>query len=844
MSFNFGNISSRQGRSQQADLPLDVIAGVGNNLTNRYYTNRQAASKLKEQVLNLPDSNSEGNKKIIEKLSKEVKDSFAQYSKEDTWFDADKAVYDTMDKITSSQEVKDLYKYNAQYAKVDEDIEKSGASELDKQTRRAMNQTINKGIRGDMGESLSYQGRSLSGDLDITKYYKKYDDLVKGFEADMESYASNPSTFAMDTASDGFQQYVMKYGTTKVTSVDKAEISNYIRSLVENDSKFKAELSDIAELELFRSTGRTSPTKEDVSAALDRKAGSSQTIQYAFVYSSPKFLEETKNMNDGEKLKYANKIMSNKEVRNRYYMEGKESQLSTPNTNYDQLYKGIYLSNAIDGLDNIASKYAYRKVDTDVKYLMDPLSGKRYEDYLKNMGTHSLVSTFGNVSTEGIGTYMDLRDKYTSDINQLKGILASKDLSEEVRSDKTKLLQDLESRKRTNDYIIDNYKNNLNMTESDIIDSSSGNNIWNIKQILANPGFVSGEPNVSVNRAEFLKNASKLKGKESKVYEILKNTNGGTIEDTRKALEKEGMTIDDVHIEILKKSINRAYKENMHSILKDRNMDAVSIPLMTIGNIGVNQPTYDKAMSELGKQWSLGVGDFEIISSSDNDLLKDRTNMGRQKTWVHPTKKVGGSFPIEIQLATMANDSPQNTGQLLLNIIETDPLTGVKSTHLARYKGNNIIGSQVMNEVLTANAKSVFKPNNPNVFTDTEAAKFAAGVLGGNLPVDHIGTDKIEGLTLSGALSNIKRVFGNEYETIHTNINGIDARIVTTESNGIFHQQLFDNNTNKPISDDITGVTPNTIAQYIGAIQALQTYGVGSPNGKNIAKLFNINLSK
>lgn len=769
MSFNFGNVSFRQGRSQQADLPLDVIGGVGTNLTNRYYTNRQAASKLKEQVLNLPDSNSEGNKKIIEKLSKDVKESFADYAKEDNWFDADNAVYDTMDKITSSQEVKDLYKYNAQYAKVDDEIEKSGAPEYYKQLRRAKNAMVSqKGIRGDNGESLSYQGRGLSGNLDVTGMYKQIEDLVDGWKADKETYLKNPQTFETMETSEGFKVWMNSHGKESIEKVDENEVRAFISNMVVNDPKFNAMVNDIAELDLFAKTGKIKPDESDITNILYDYSKSNPNLERQLIASSPSFVKETEGKKPKEINALYEKILNDPSIKESYLISGVEDvKRRTKNVfkgdDYSQAYTMLVRANMLTGLQSIASKVAYINHDIDMDFSESSLTGLMFKKQQNALASIPFTNVANQVPAQNVSDYLDIRGDLQSELAGYKARLATaKDPI--VISQLNTAINSTESKMVGNDMMIDQIKRKLNLSDQDIIEANKDNTVGLIKSVLT--GITNLDPENSFNpfrgfSGKYGTNAHKkddIKVNTEIVYSIFKD-NFKNNDKIKQELSAKNINLSDKDIDIISRSTERSYSESLNKFVKaNKDNLTVSYPITAVGYYGANPELFNNISKVHQDRILRGEGNYNIVYSSNPK--REGTTNNDMSMYSHKSKVKGNEEVVQnditIDPVLFSSDKPEIAGKIAFKITSTDPSTGDKHFDIVTYNGPADETRDYYKYLAIEDAKVAVNPKNPLFASSKRAANLNAGFYFGQLPATHYNGKPVSGKTIMDVVANME----------------------------------------------------------------------------------------
>lgn len=832
MAFDFGQLSFRQGTPKAVGLPLEVIDKVGTTLTQKYHQNRSAYSAGKEKVLNLPDSNSEGNRKIISQITDGIKQDFAEFEKEGNWWEADDAVYKMADKITSSQEVKDLIKYNAQYAKVDDQIEKSGASEFYKNIRRQMNQSTNYGIRDEKGNALSYQGRGLAGDLDMSKYIKTINDLVSGWKADVQTKINNPQMFNAMKTSDGYNVVAATYGTDKIESVSEDEVRSLVMATMLNDPKFNAEVNDIAELDLFYKTRKLNPTKEDVTNIMLDQSKSQPYLTNMIIAGSDEFVKETEKMDVNAKNKYLLSILNNKESKDKYIASGVNSIQQSMISHYGEspeVYKGIYTNFVrmaqLTPFEGLIDKASYTAITRDFHFNELSLNGKMYENHLKALDGIPITHVGGQVNTGNASKYLDVRNETSKMISRLEAERdASKD--EGVRKLKNEQIDTLKSKQRANDAYINAITGSLGITEEDVVLKKKEDIKSAIRNIISPYSYSSSSSGAQTGALKYTpKDIEDIYNIVSKNY---RNSNG-----IKEALSKKGYDISKYAIDEIARDINIKIKDVVSTELANFKGDMQSIPFEGIGYIGADPKVVADLKTFFAKEYSSNNGTFNIVDSWDKDRI-GTTNAGENFSHLFHTEKIKGveqqvKNNIDIEPVIMNKDDLSLNQSPMFQITITDPISGGTKTEIVQYNGPIEYVKDMFSSTVISSAKSALDPNNRYPSIARRSAYVMAGQYVANNPLSSIDGENASGHTLGNYLSTMRphSEYGGTqvYPTVSFKYGDRDLTLSTVRgADGKFVSNLYSGKLSEdqakganPILQVPSGTSPSTILQYIGA---------------------------
>jgi hypothetical protein len=820
MPLNFGELSFRRGGSNVVGLPLDVIDKVGSTLTQRYYQNRETALKQKMQAMNLPDANAEGNKQVIAQISKEVDDTFSQYSKEDKWFDADKAVFDTAEKLMSDQRVKSLNKFAAQAAAVDKSIESSGASEHYQMLRRAYNQQVNQQgiLDAKGGYSRQYQGKTITGKLDMTEYIKKYDDLVKGWKADKKTYADGLGKVNVDTLSDGFKQVYYKYGKSSIESVNEQEVEKFLMDVVQQDSKLKAELGDIAELDLFERTGKFAPDMNDMTALISDRANRNPYWQNAFIMSSSKFANDTKNMKPNEVQAYYNKMAENSSKRAEYIQSGAIEYLQhMPPQLIDVLYKDAYVTDFRGTLQGVAKKNSYIKQDADVSYLADNLATHKYEEHMKVKSQIPIVNNNGQISKEGVLANIDKRNDTLNTLRLQQAIADSPTSTLEQKAAASQRVKNIQSELNALDYITGAFKKSLGVKDEDIINAN--------KDVITEAIRVP-QQSLSASYGNNAKRNDMSPSEAKAIFNVVSANRDKSAPEIVKLLKEQGVTTNAADVTNALTIMQNTVKSSIKEIMDKAGTTHLSVPVESIGNIGANDMDYQNAIKYYTKQFSLSLGDFSIIDAGED--LKDfvggvnagvNLSMNVKKEGVTQAK----GYELTLEPAYMRNDDGKFANLQMFRVNWKDN-EGKGHQALVRYNGNDTMMRDITSNIIQQAAKNYTNPKSPFKDTNLHTFKTMLGLMGGYTNVTSIGDKEMSNMTLGNALNNLPEK-ANDYPDIVVKSNGVPIKIHTQyhPDTDKYSQRLtvYNGKDWEPLMPYDLGnlSSPNGAAQYIGAFE-------------------------
>ena len=822
-SLQSGDLSFMQSAPQVIGLPLEIMDKVGSTLTESYYRNRKAVSKMKADVLALPDVNNANNRKVIDGISQEVSEVFKQFAKEDSWFDADNAVYDMTDKITSDPRVKDLITDANLAAQTEKALEDSKATEYDKQTRRTMNTMSYNGIRDENGNRTSYNGRALSGDLDMTKYFKKYNDLVSGWKADSSSSSLNPQQFKMDSAmsglSEGAQAVYNKFGTIDIEKVDKEEVENYLMGIVQQDNHLKAEINDISELTLFRNTGKLVADKEAVLQELHAREQSMPALQMQRIISSDEFKKDTKGMSATDIQKYYAKVAGDPIKSKQYFTSGslknikdmEAAAISDPGI-YERTYKNLGFVDFASNISNIADKVSYTKQQLHQQIVADPSNAAYFKQLTTSMNKHALMTNAGGMNIEGIERFMNLKNTAESKLFELDAMINSGQLKGDSLDRATKERQVLQTTLNTNDFILDTYRQKSGLTDKDII----SNNVDKIKDII-----YSNINSTMFTGGMVLKQP--LNKTMNDIYNTISENPSASAMEIKTSLARKGINVNDTAISNIKQGVNSEIAHIVKSELSKQGVDQVSVPIFAVGSYGSEPFAYKGLTDLIAEKYRSGAGDFVYITHPDNNKV-GVTNQGVLGFWdkvigknVMPTRE-----ELIIEPAYVKDDNGTNTGKQYFAITNIN----TKQRMLVRYDGNDVLGRDINSELFRTSVKGLSNPNNYSRSSDKEMVHTIAGIEGGSVPVSTIGGKSVEGISVARALDNMK--LQDNYQPITIEFGGTPFKVSTQKEigsngkpTGMFIQEMRNINTGKLLFNPIKGNSPNAIAKYIGANQQL-----------------------
>lgn len=848
-----------KGSPSSVGLPLNIIKDTTNRIYSRYTENRAKAFQLQSSALNLPDIGNENNRKLIQDLGTSIDSKFKEYQDEDKWWEADKAVMQVAKELSTSQIVKDLQTHAALKAKVDKDIDDSKAPEYYKNLQRLYNQKTYKGIRDEKGNALNYSGTSLSS-CDLMSKYKEYQELAKGFEADMNTYMNNPSQTVIDNASDGFKYAVNHFGTTKIKQVSKDEVKDYLMSIISNDPEFNAITQDVARLDLFARKISKNPNETNFSATVDdvkelynQKASENPLLAKLAIISSPNYIEATKGMKDKEKDAVLNKILADKNAYAQYYREGLDAEFSKTTASPDMLYYNMYRNDAFRVIDGMANKYSYKQVDMDIKSIVDPTTSERFKELLKqNQGVSDVITPTNTVNIPNMSAHIELRDSILNEMDKVKAIISDNTVSESVKSQKRFELDMLQGKLNANDLVLRGIKDSLGKTDFDILNMSK-DKLINIARTYINPTLSTSAYTYTKEKPEIISDKDIIAISNI----ISKNIDKSNNEISNEIYQKVGKNINQSNISILRSKYSEELKHNTDLLLKQSGQDHIAINVHAVGSMGVDKSFYSNSMSLASNMFAQGNGDFEMVTVPSIDLFKNvkpgSPNAGIQHIYSPNSKaKNAGTNPIKMDLAFAANDDVTSADGLLLKVEETLD-SGQKANYLVRYKGNSDWAKQIMYNVLERNTKNANNINSPSKILSTQTAKSIANYIGSSLPVTRIvnpinekDTRNITNSTLGYTLNNIKLIDHNgTYETVESSItlsNGQQLPIIikTSEDNGLFDQQVYNAVTKQKIAENINGRTPSAILEAIGSRKVILDYTPQSEMGQQLMKLFNV----
>lgn len=816
-----GDLSFMSSAPNVVGQNIQLLDNVGTSLTESYYRNRQAVSKMKSDILALPDVNNENNRKILEGLSKEVSDTFSQYAKEGTWFDADNAVYDMMDKLQSDTRVKDLIKDAGLAAQTDKVIEDSKATELDKQTRRAMNAQMYKGIRNEKGERTAYNGRGLSGDLDITKYFKKYNELVAGWKADATSMAMNPGSFKMESALPGTQAIYNKFGTIDIEKVDKDEVERYLMGMVQQDNHLKAELNDISELTLFRNTGKLTADRDAVMQELTAREKYMPALESQRIISSDEFKNATEGKSAVDVQKYYSKVMSDPTLREQYFNSGSAKYakeldhvaITNPGV-YDQVYKSLGFADFSTNISNIADKAAYTKEKLHQQIVADPFNDEYAKQLSKSLGKSALMTDVGGMNIEGIGRFMNLKNTAESKLFEINAMINSGQLTGSSLDQANKQKVDLETTLNTNNFILDTYKQGAGVTDLELMTTHESDFKSIIKQFATSFNYATkaGQPRIGIKNQDI-----------DTVYNILKNNVKASPEELSTLAGRQGITISPTQMNVIKSDINSKMGNVLQETLTSKGVDQVSVPIYAVGSVGAEPFAYQNTTKYLADKFAMGGGDFVFITHPDKDKV-GQTNQGQLAFW----DKITGENTIPtkdellIEPAYVKDANGTNTGKQYFAVTDTR----TKQRMLVRYDGSDIIGKDINSELFINAALRRNDVNDFNKGKNVEMMRSIAGIEGGSVPVTTVGGQKMEGMSLSRALDYAKDK--PEIPPMEISFGDTPFRIETIREKGsdgkptgMFIQKMINVHTGRELFKPVKSNTPNGITQYVGANQQL-----------------------
>lgn len=754
----FGQLAFRQGQTRAVGLPLEMIDKLGASMTASYHRNRQAVSKLKSEVLNLPDSNSEVNKRIIENMSEEVKAGFAEYEKEGNWWNADDAVYDTMDKLVSDPRVKDLQQYSAQYSAIYKKIDEAKTSQYWKNLAHAYNQSLNKGIRevdadGNITDTaLTYQGSSIS-DIDMTKILKDANELITGWKADFDAKVVgggiSKDNYLTD---DGFQPLVRMYGKQTLETVDRDEIEAFVMNFVMSNPDYQGQVSDIARLSLFAKNGHTIPDSKDVVSLMTDMANYDPATRISIVSASPEFLAATANMNAKQKGEYYEKVKNDSNLMYNYFQSGIDSAINKLDNSYkngdEYAYKDMY--NKMIGFQQLApfqklvDKASYTKRDFDIKYdSMTALNTKLYEDFAKNALSMPISTPGGQINNEALSANVDKFDEITGMITdlQLQREAAVKDGKHpSVIKDLNLKIANLESERVTNQAYIDKIKEASGLTDSEILGMS--------RTMLETS--ITNMPNRAANNRTFNRDEAKF------IYEAF-SRNVGNFKGFAEEMAANGLYTTGKDVNDIFKRGRSFYNANIKNVIKNNNL-ITSAPYEYIGFRGEPTPELKQYGDMIAEQYFREDGTISILESNVEDrsgkvnfATKDPSlyhmiEKGKNKLWepnafsIKPVmmKKAGGKPVFEV---TMFDPTSNKTIREVIQV--------------------NTLSKQDNNDYFYALAKAASRAAvNPKNIYSSKAAKDAKTFMAYPLTmsnVTHLNGKSSSGLTVASAITDLSK---------------------------------------------------------------------------------------
>lgn len=830
MTMNFGELTFRKGGQPIVGLPLEILDKVGTNLTESYHRNRTAASGLQRQVIDLPDSNSEENKKIIEEISNNVKSKFETFAKEDSWFDADNAVYNTAQELTSDTRVKDLIKYNSQYSRVEKEIDDSKAPEYYKQIRRMKNQAINKGIRNEKGEAQQYQGRAISGDLDISKYIKTANDLITGWKADVKEYSTNPTQFNMDNASDGFKMSFNAFGKTRIEQVGEDEVRNLVYSSLATDPKYNAEITELAELDLFASTGKNQPDADDITAIMIQQAQYSPCLYNQFIVSSPEFATQTKGMTPKAKQDFINKLSSNPQLKQQYLASGIDQFTidnkaiigNDPNA-YNKIYTHFKKQLTMQAFEGLIDKAAYSNVSTIYDYNESSLDALRYKKFVEVSTTTPIVTKTGLINKESASKYISTKNAQEKQIYTLQSQIANPDTPSLQKEVLRTQLSDLQGLKNRNEFIVNNTIQKLGTTKQELINVSKNELVYDIENIIKDPELTQEVQGDAVNKVlrggvkwatDALGNimdkgyykiygGGKPNETASKIFDVMsKNDN---ITRIKTELSSKGINLSDIAINKIQERFDKKLDNNLQDVLDNHQGAIQSLPIIRIGNFGKDDSEDIALKNILINDLNNPTGLFNIISSSNEDKqgtsnIGDSYKMQYTET-AGPNKGKTKPWDTDIQFVTWDEQSPDVSGLLTLQITQTNPLTGEKENSIATYAGSNELLEGFLTKKFNQSVIAAGETKNSYKSSSFKAAASIAAATMAKRPILNVGGEPMKNLTLGSALNtnqytsrqgNDKDGYSYIYPDVTSTVANVPITISTTEDkNGEFHSYVY-----------------------------------------------------
>ena len=873
MTMNFGELSFAKDASPVVGLPLDVIDKVGTSLTDRYYKNRTAASSLQKEAINLPDSNSDVNKKIIQDLSSGIKDKFSQFAKQDSWFDADKAVFDTADELTSNPIVKDLIKYNMQYSKIDKDIEDSKAPEYYKQLQRSMNQQTNKGIRDDQGKAQQYQGIAISGDLDFTKYIKDTADLLSKWKADVMSYESNGNKM-LPTMDPNFQELYHTFRNTTTKTFNEPAMIEYAHRLLQANPKFNAEVHDVARLNLYAQTGKTEPTAQDVTNIIASNASQDPRVLNQFIASSPEFNTETAHMkNAQDKMNYLYKISSNPVLNAKYVASGidamnKNAELIFGKNSkaYSQVYDDYTKQGIFRTVEGTVQGMANKDITFTEQNVPDSLTGKLYDEYKKGAGSMPIIDKGGQIDAGKATTYTDQRPTLLSIKNTLEAqLMDAKNPKNGTPANAnviTKLQGSLDAAKRnldTNDMIIENGLQNAGYSKESIIQSNKDNIIKDLIYSSTNPSTYGPYPGVEVQSNGATKPLLS-KDDATKAFNIISKNLDNKMNTTQE-LKDAGLNIPDYMVNNMYDSFNRTIRNVSADILSNNPNATRSLPVEVLGYIGTNNIENDKYTKFYGDH--LGTNLMSVIASPDAGRVNTTDGIGdnpMQKYYHSVTTGAGSSKTtkfvkndIKIEFAKFSSGSSISGSKPLLRVTNFDPSTGTSKVELMRYEGDVNALKGVHQNTIEQSANSYYNPNNNYRDNNIATAKMVAGLTVSDLPVIAINNGSFKGvptadikqadISLGSTLENMTLVNG-QYPIVKYDIGNNQHMSIVTSYNketNLYNSAVYagDNIETKPYLTLDNAADKTAILERIGAVQAYER-STNTTSRNNIGRMFGL----
>lgn len=864
MTMNFGELTFRKGNQPIIGLPLETIDKVGTVLTERYHKNRNAASKIQENILNLPDSNSEENKRIIQDLNKSVKDKFTAFSEKDNWFDADETVYKTAEELMSNQDVKDLMKYNSQYSRVEKEIDDSKAPEYYKQIRRMKNQALNKGIRNEKGEAQQYQGRAISGDLDISKYIKTANDLITGWKADVKEYSTNPSQFSMDNASDGFKMSFNAFGKTRIEQVSEDEVRNLVYSSLASDPKYNAEITELAELDLFAATGKSQPDEQDITSIMIQQAQYSPDLYNQFIISSPEFTARTKGMTPKEKQDFIVSLNNDPTTKQQYLASGvdqftqdNKALIGNDPDAYSRIYTHFKKQLTMQAFEGLIDKAAYNNVSTIYDYKQNSLDAERYKKWAKDAEAKPMIYDNGMINKESVASHLNTRNTLLKEIDSLQIQLQSPTIPDARKNIIKGNLASLKAKLNANDIYTESIINSTGLTKEQILDKSKKEIIQNTFNIL--PYDIKNiqtdfQENINIQDARSLGYNVMERAKKSynmyseKMFNIIsKNLDRPDI--VKSELLKNNIKIDDNSISKIIDSYNNVLKNNTIDIVNNFTGDIKSQPIIGVGYLGNDDIEWMGIKKHLADQIFNGTGTMNYITSSNAENIGTNT-LGKKYTYIEPSGKDKDkvkNWDISIEPVIFDKSSPKASNLSTFQVTLKNPVNpDEQETAIMSYEGNPEIMKGYFEKTFKQSVNRASEPTESFKYMYENAAFTIAGAFASNKPI--IGKDgkPAEGLTLGSALDNsisVSKVGTTElYPSITTVYGNTPITIVTSKNdNDLFSSKVYKGTTatGEPWITLDNAPSKTAITQLIGANE-LRAKAGDKETYDNITRMFNL----